>query len=137
MIVFTIIRVSGIRYRGNIDATWEMLWQTLAAEIGLILSAVSVFRALYVSRAKGHRRQCHDEPRSLSWWTSREGHSSVLAPRSWYRRFLTRKLESQQEIEEMSLVNLPAVPAAAMKRASDSRDMRYHSVTVMHDHESV
>ena len=94
MIIVTIIRVSGIQYHGKINAAWEILWQILAAEISLILTAVSSFRALFVVRAKERNRRSYDEPRPLSWWNDGGRFRGVLLPRSWYRRLSRRPYES-------------------------------------------
>ena len=56
-ITFTITRASGIKFRGRLDAIWEVFFQTIAAEIGMILTAVSAFRELFVSRAKGREKR--------------------------------------------------------------------------------
>jgi hypothetical protein len=52
MIVITIIRVSGILLDDKIDTVWETYWLILSAEVGIIMTAMVAFRALFVSRRK-------------------------------------------------------------------------------------
>ncbi len=52
MILVTITRISGIKLDGKVDQVWESYFIFIAAEIGIILTAVTAFRALFVSRYK-------------------------------------------------------------------------------------
>lgn len=82
MIVLTIIRIAGIDLHNHFDTIWVTFWQFLAAEIGLILAAMTAFRSLYVSRTKERRLR---SPEDGSLWSSRN---------FLYRRFGTWGLRS-------------------------------------------
>lgn len=57
MIIITAARMIGLKHDGQLDYIWEIFFIAIAGEIGLMLVAVTAFRALYVSRAKtvGHQ----------------------------------------------------------------------------------
>ena len=51
MIAVTIIRVSGLKTPdGQTDALWVCYWNIISAEIGIIMTAATAFRTLFVSR---------------------------------------------------------------------------------------
>ncbi|KAG9241619.1 hypothetical protein BJ878DRAFT_395507, partial [Calycina marina] len=51
LIVITIIRATGLRRGGDtIDSQWEIYWQIISAEVGIILTTVTTFRSFFVSR---------------------------------------------------------------------------------------
>ncbi|KAI4189225.1 MAG: hypothetical protein L6R41_001605 [Letrouitia leprolyta] len=52
VIIFTVTRASGLEWHGKLDVLWEVYFQIVAAEVGLILVSVSAFRALFVARAR-------------------------------------------------------------------------------------
>lgn len=52
MVIFTVTRASGLEWHGKLDVLWEVYFQIVAAEVGLILVSVSAFRALFVARAR-------------------------------------------------------------------------------------
>ena len=53
MIAVTIVRMSGIVYTDgqSIDAVWEIFWSFISAEVGLLMSTLTAFRAFFVSRS--------------------------------------------------------------------------------------
>lgn len=56
MVLVTIIRISGNLIGGRVDLGWESFFIIIAGEIGIILTAVTAFRAFFVSRQKGDNR---------------------------------------------------------------------------------
>ncbi|PLB54899.1 hypothetical protein P170DRAFT_483688 [Aspergillus steynii IBT 23096] len=51
MIILSIVRVSGLVYRGFIDSIWETYWQFLSAEVGVFLAASIAFRSFFTARS--------------------------------------------------------------------------------------
>jgi hypothetical protein len=51
MIVVTVMRLVGLRRGRVLDVLWEIYWQFVAAEVGLILTAAAALRTLFVVRA--------------------------------------------------------------------------------------
>lgn len=66
MIIFTISRIGGLRWKGKLDSVWQNLFITIMAEIGLSLVAVSAFRALYVAKSK--ERHVNKAITSFGWY---------------------------------------------------------------------
>ena len=117
MIVLTITRVSGLKFKGNFDPIWETYWLILSAEVGIVLTSVAAFRAFFVFRSNrnqdrriqplGARTQwCHQENCSLkqkisySLWRS---NSRV--------QDLSRGYETNED-DELPMSNLPDIPQA-------------------------
>ena len=81
VVVFTITRASGLEWKGNLDVLWEVYFQIVAAEVGLILVAMTAFRQLFVSRT-GKNQHAHLKSPSL-WLRSRTALRRLLTPRRW------------------------------------------------------
>ena len=56
MILVTITRISGMKLNDEVDQVWGSYFMIIAAEIGIILTAVTAFRALFVSRYKSEKK---------------------------------------------------------------------------------
>ncbi|KAF2233027.1 hypothetical protein EV356DRAFT_449217, partial [Viridothelium virens] len=59
-IVFTVVRAVGMQYHGKLDAIWVNFWQLTAAEVGIILTAITAFRVLFVARRKAQEDRERD-----------------------------------------------------------------------------
>jgi len=70
LIAITITRASGLMDNGTIDVVWEIYWQYVSAEIGLILSTATAFRAFFVARAND-RQGAHKHPSWHRWLLSK------------------------------------------------------------------
>ena len=58
MIVTTTIRVSGVKdSEGALDSLWEDFWNIVSSEVGIIMTAATAFRALFVSRDAATRER--------------------------------------------------------------------------------
>jgi hypothetical protein len=57
MIGLTIVRVAGSKRQGQLNHVWDMYFTVIAAEIGLMLVALTAFRELYVAKAQNRRVQ--------------------------------------------------------------------------------
>ncbi|KAF2108184.1 hypothetical protein BDV96DRAFT_672288, partial [Lophiotrema nucula] len=49
VIVITLIRITNMRYNGQIDVIWPMYWQVIGAEVGVFMAAAITFRSLFVA----------------------------------------------------------------------------------------
>ena len=91
VICFTLIRAVAIDYQGNVDNVWEIFWQTVAAEIALILTAMTAFRALYISRAR--RMPSPGSSGGSSWIKARKNLKGFFTLSRWSRRRMTEEHE--------------------------------------------
>jgi hypothetical protein len=66
MVIITVARIAGLKWRGKLDSVWETYFIVIAAEIGLSLVAISAFRALYVSKNKD--RHVNKTITSFGWY---------------------------------------------------------------------
>ena len=102
MILITITRISGIRYKGSNDQVWESYFIILAAEIGIILTAATAFRAFFVSRrtiidngvepSPGHRTHEYSENRYLL--------KRVFTPKLWRSKAKSQETSGRREADE-------------------------------------
>ena len=49
LIAITLIRASGLKSHGFMDSVWEIYWQFISTEVGLILTSLTAFRTLFVA----------------------------------------------------------------------------------------
>ncbi len=117
MVALTITRVSGLKFKGNIDTIWETYWLILSAEVGIVLTSVATFRAFFVfcsnrnqdrgiQPLRARMQWCHQENRylkqkfSFSLWQS----NSRVQALSWQ--------DEANEDVELPMSNLPDIPRA-------------------------
>lgn len=80
LITITLVRASGLTYRGYVDNVWEIYLQFISAEVGLILTSLSAFRTLFVAHPVQNQPELANRPsyiynnhllcqltRSLTW----------------------------------------------------------------------
>ena len=53
MIIMAIIRVSGIRYRGEFDNTWIFMWQQVEACTAVAMLSLTAFRNIFIAPKPG------------------------------------------------------------------------------------
>lgn len=106
----------------NVDQVWESYFIILAAEIGIILTAVTAFRAFFVSRHKRDNVGVKQSPRYRTHWYSQNRYllKRVFNPRIW--RSKTRALSTFEgyeadEDDHFAMRNLPEIPRAHMTGA--------------------
>lgn len=82
IIVVTIVRVSGLHQGNKLDSVWETFWQMMSAEVGLIMTALTAFRVLFVARnnERGQQRPGAGRQRSSK---SKQLLRRLLTPSSW------------------------------------------------------
>ena len=107
---------------GLVDLGWELFFVIIAGEIGIILTAMTAFRAFFVSRHKGDNRgvKKSELPESRSQLHSRSGYflKLLVTPSLW--RFRTRAQSASggyaaNEFDRhLPSGNLPDIPRAHM-----------------------
>ena len=121
LMVLTITRVSGLKYRGNFDVIWETYWLILSAEVGIVLTSVASFRAFFVFR--GNRNQDRGiQPLGARMQGCHQGKRSLKAKFSFSPwRSISRVQESSRgyeanEDDELPMSNLSDMPRAHITR---------------------
>ncbi|KAI4193838.1 MAG: hypothetical protein LQ348_002764 [Seirophora lacunosa] len=107
---------SGLEWKGNLDVLWEVYFQIIAAEVGLILVAVTAFRQLFVSRINQNRRA---PPKSPPFWTGAVNTMrGLLDPRRWTSSYSGYRNGPQGRGSERKpkglFGRLPDIPGATM-----------------------
>ncbi|KAL9598044.1 MAG: hypothetical protein Q9219_004738 [cf. Caloplaca sp. 3 TL-2023] len=114
VIIFTVTRASGLEWQGKLDVLWEVYFQIVAAEIGLILVSTTAFRALYISRST--RRRPSPLLTSFSWTNSKSTLRKIFDPRQWTRKN-SKSLAGCQDQDAMKQGfegKLPNIPGGTM-----------------------
>lgn len=107
-------RASGLEWQDKLDVLWEIYFQIVAAEVGLILAAMTSFRALFVSRAARNRRS--PESHASFWVKGKLAVRRYLDPRLWrskHSQDMTRGQESGTTNVGFDR-KLPSFPRATM-----------------------
>jgi hypothetical protein len=83
MIALTIVRVSGLRHEAGFDPAWEVYWNIMAGEVGIIMTTGAAFRTFFISRSQ-HKDEMpgHNPNRSLSTRT-RNLLRLIITPSRW------------------------------------------------------
>lgn len=68
MAIITVMRIVGLRWRGKMDSVWETYFIVIAAETGMVLVAVSAFRAFYICKSRSRREQSGSTTAHSSWY---------------------------------------------------------------------
>ena len=116
VVVFTVTRASGLEWKGNLDVLWEVYFQIVATEVGLILVAMTAFRQLFVSRTGKNQHQRRKSP-SL-WLRSRTAWRKLLDPRRWTSGYSKKSEGREKKNSEKSGSpfdeKLPGIPGGTM-----------------------
>lgn len=114
VIIFTVTRASGLDWQDKLDVLWEVYFQIVAAEVGLILVSMTAFRALFVSRAA---RNQHSRQKSPSVWVkSRYFLRNLIDPRRRISKY-SNDMTGSQKADNMNVGfggELPTIPGATM-----------------------
>ena len=116
VIIFTVTRASGLQWQHKLDFLWEVYFQVVAAEVGLILVSMTAFRALFVSRAARNQHPPHRGP--SVWLKSRCYLRHHIDPRRWMSKHSEDMNGGQTDDIVKGGINgeLPRIPGAAMTR---------------------
>ena len=114
IIMITVTRASGLVLQGKIDVVWEVYFQIVPAEVGLILVSMTAFRALFVSRAA--RKQHLPQKGPSSWVKSRYYLRNLLDPRQWTSKYSKDMAGDQKNGTTKGGFNgeFPSIPGATM-----------------------
>lgn len=114
VVIFTVTRASGLEWQDKLDVLWEVYFQIVAAEIGLILVAMTSFRALFVSRTA--RNKLSPEKHTSFWAEGKLALRRLLDPRRWRSKH-TEDMTRGQEPGNPNFGfdgKLPSIPGATM-----------------------
>ena len=128
VIVFTVTRAGGLERRDKLDVLWEIYFQIVAAEVGLILASMTTFRALFVSRAA---RDQHSPQKGPSvWLKSRHFLRNFLDPRQWTSKYSKDMAGDQKNATTKGGFNgeFPSIPGATMTGMNTFIDHRGEAV---------
>ena len=113
VIIFTVTRASGLEWRDRLDVLWEIYFQIMAAEVGLILVSMTAFRTLFVSRSSG---QCGISPKKSPgiWKKTQTTLRRLLDPRRWTLNYSKRVSKGQKPESTNGTFGLPSIPNGGM-----------------------
>lgn len=119
MVLVTITRISGNITGGLVDLGWELFFIIIAGEIGVILAAVTAFRAFFVSRQKGDNREARELPEFRTQLHSRSGYllKLLVTPSLWRSKMRAQSAYGGYAANEHGHLpsgNLPEIPRAHM-----------------------
>ena len=116
VIIFTVTRASGLEWQSKLDVLWEVYFQIVAAEVGLVLVSTTAFRALYVSRAARNQHSPQKYPSLLM--KSKNILRKIIDPRRWMSKQskeMTSRHSSDDAIAKGGFDGgLPSIPGATM-----------------------
>lgn len=141
MILVTITRISGIKMGGQVDLVWESFFIIIAGEIGIILTAVTAFRAFFVSRHKGDHRGAKKWPEQRTQLHSRSEYllKLLITPSLWRSKNRTQSASEGYEASKYGHLpsgNLPDIPRAHMTGVRTFIDRRGRGKDTSHIMES-
>ena len=114
VIMFTLTRAGGLVWLGSIDGVWEVFFQVVPAELGLILVSMTSFRALFVSRAA---RNQHSPQKGPSVWVrTRCLLRNLVDPRRWMSKYSKDTTGGQRDdtMKGGFSGQFPSIPGATM-----------------------
>ena len=114
VIAFTVTRAIGLEWQDKLDVLWEVYFQIAAAEVGLILVAMTAFRALFVPRTAQNQHSPQKYP-SL-WVKSKITLRRLLDPRRWISNY-SKEVTGGQKLDNTKdgfNERLPSIPGAAI-----------------------
>lgn len=126
VIIFTVTRASGLEWQGKLDVLWEVYFQIVAAEIGLILVSTTAFRAIFVSRAQRKQQSPQKSPPFLT--KSVRILKRTLNPRRWTSKSSKdisngQKDGNAKQCFEEKLPNIPGATMTGMRTFDDDQGM--------------
>ena len=139
VITITIIRASGLEWQGKLDVLWNVYFQIVAAEVGLILVSMTAFRALFVSRAA---RKQHSPRLHPSLWTkSKYALKKLLNPIQWTLKHSgnisgSQKYGSTKEDFDGKLPNIPGATITGVRTFIDHEGDTTESRTDLSPHQT-
>ena len=117
MVLITITRISSKLIGGRVDIRWKLFFIIIAGENGVILAALTAFRAFFVSRHKGDKRKAKKLPEPQTQMHSRSGYllKLLVTPSLWQSKIRAQSASGKYAASEHSHLpsgNLPEIPRA-------------------------
>lgn len=116
VVILTVTRASGLEWQDELDVLWEVYFQIVAAEVGLVLASTTAFRALFVSRAARNQHSPQNHPSLLL--KNKNVLKQLLDPRRWMSKNskdMTRGHIHDNDITKAGFDGgLPSIPGATM-----------------------
>jgi len=116
VIVLALIRASGLVTRGQasdmsqsgpiLDVVWELYWQFLSTDVGLVLTASTAVRTLFVVKSQNNES-------ILPQWAKRV-YRGLTSPRYWRSKRSSGGSEGPSNRSNTQHYDLPAIPSATM-----------------------
>lgn len=112
IIAVTITRAAGLHQHERLDTVWEIFWQTMSAEVGLIMTSLTAFRTLFVARCNNDERRPPRNSSELSWsFRSRKLLRRLFFPSTWRSRSTGESSSGRNEQKSQGQKkHLPAIP---------------------------
>ena len=98
VIIFTITRASGLEWHGKLDVLWEVYFQIISAEAGLILVSMTAFRALFVSRSAAKPQRSPHMSYPTFWSRSKSSLRKLFDLRGWSTLYRSKNSSGQEKL---------------------------------------
>lgn len=98
VIIFTITRASGLEWHGKLDVLWEIYFQIISAEVGLVLVSMTAFRALFVSRSAAKPQRSPQKPPSMIWLQSKTSLRKFFTFKGWSTFHRSKNSSAQEKL---------------------------------------
>lgn len=113
VIIFTVTRAIGLEWKDKLDVAWEIYFQILAAEVGLILVSMTAFRTLFVSRSPGQHGLSPKKTPTF-WKKSKTSLRNLFDLRRWTLNYSKRVSKGQRPESMIETFGLPSIPNGGM-----------------------
>jgi hypothetical protein len=137
MIVITIIRVSGILLDDEVDAVWGIYWLILSAEVGITMTAMIAFRAIFVARSE---QVVQSAGGRMDWYSrSKRLLRQKISPSSWRSKSTQQSsgpYEAHRNNRPVPMNAFPTIPRAHMTGVRTFIDGRGKSMNASHTMQS-
>lgn len=105
IIIITVVRIPGLRAGNTVDFVWETYWQVISVEVGLIMTAITAFRAFFVSRSNEGAAQSSGGSSSVYGKSLRRFKRSCN-PRMWQAKFTRKGIDEVHKSASDGMINL-------------------------------
>ncbi|KAI4128044.1 MAG: hypothetical protein LQ338_002935 [Usnochroma carphineum] len=127
-----VTRASGLEWHDKLDVLWEVYFQIVAAEVGLILVSTTAFRALFVSRTNRKQKSPQQSPSLLG--KSMRALKRILEPRRWTSKSSKDVSNGQHQCNakdgfDGKLPNIPGGRMTGMRTFVNDQEMTSQGTT--------
>ncbi|MCJ1251588.1 hypothetical protein MMC30_008823 [Trapelia coarctata] len=108
IIIITVVRIPGL-WAGNIvDFVWETYWQLISVEVGLTMTAITAFRAFFVSRSSEGAAQSSGGSSSVYGKSLRRFRRSC-DPLVWRAKLTTKGFDGNHKSTSGGMIDLAEI----------------------------